>query len=119
MLTSCQTPPDPEPEPVIEEVAPVVEEAPLPEPPPVEQPAAADAGWVHLRPNTAVEVPLREPFIRLVDLGQLRLGMTPEEVLAIFPDPIRVRERGGDKFWRYEFAELVFRDGRLRDWFNL
>lgn len=117
LLSSCETPP--EPEPVIEVVEPVVEEEPMPDPPAAEEPAPPDAGWVHIRPDTTVTVPLSEPFIRLVDLRKLRIGMTPEEVLAIFPDPVRIRDRGDDKIWRYEFAELVFRGNRLRDWFNL
>jgi hypothetical protein len=60
------------------------------------------------------------PFVKLVDLRRLRVGMTMEEVLAIFPGPEETRLRAQDTVvWRYRFAELYFRDERLYNWFNL
>lgn len=78
-----------------------------------------DPGWRMRTADTSMDVELPEPFIRLVDLARLRVGMTKAEVLAIFPDPHEIELRRGDEFWQYGFAELIFRDGRLRDWFDL
>jgi hypothetical protein len=67
---------------------------------------------------TAPELP--EPFIRVVDLARLRVGMTRSEVLALFPDPKQIRTtRAETEFWAYSFAELQFRNGRLENWFNI
>lgn len=85
----------------------------IPEEPPV------DPGWEVRFTDTSIEVELHEPFIKLVDLARLRVGMTKTEVLAIFPDPIQIELRGTDELWQYGFAELIFRGNRLRDWFNL
>lgn len=85
-----------------------------------ETPAApVDPGWPMRQIDTEIDVELAEPFVRLVDLSRLRIGMTKAEVLALFPDPHEIRLRQGDEFWQYGFAELIFRDGRLRDWFDL
>ena len=78
-----------------------------------------DPGWPVLTADTSIEVELPEPFIKLVDLARLRVGMTRAEVLAIFPDPSEIELRFGDEMWQYGFAELIFRDDRLRDWFNI
>jgi hypothetical protein len=60
------------------------------------------------------------PSVRLVDLRRLRVGMTMAEVLAIFPDPEQTKISPRDTVvWRYPFAELYFRDGRLFNWFDL
>jgi len=67
---------------------------------------------------TTPELP--EPFIRVVDLARLRVGMTRAEVLALFPDPKQIRTTRADtEFWAYSFAELQFRNGRLENWFNI
>ncbi len=85
-----------------------------------ETPAApVDPGWPMRQIDAEFNVELAEPFVRLVDLSRLRIGMTKAEVLALFPDPYEIRLRQGDEFWQYGFAELIFRDGRLRDWFDL
>lgn len=99
LLGSCTTPEGPR-------------GAPTPE-------APVDPGWQMRTVDTSIEVSLPEPFVRLVDLARLRVGMTEEEVLAIFPDPFAIQLRRGDEFWQYGFAELIFRDGRLLDWFDL
>lgn len=99
-LLGCATPAE-EPEAPREAVAPV------------------DPGWPMREVDTGLDVELAEPFVRLVDLSRLRIGMTKAEVLALFPDPYEIRLRQGDEFWQYGFAELIFRDGRLRDWFDL
>ena len=91
---------------------------PSPEGPPAE-PVTADPGWARRTVDTSITVELPEPFVKLVDLGRLRVGMTKAEVLAIFPDPYEIELQAGDEFWQYGFAELIFRNGRLRDWFNL
>jgi outer membrane protein assembly factor BamE (lipoprotein component of BamABCDE complex) len=66
------------------------------------------------------EVSLPQPFIRRVDLARLRVGMTRTEVLALFPDPEEVETtRENTEFWGYEYAELLFRDGRLENWFYI
>lgn len=91
------------------EVEPAVE---LPE-------APVDPGWAQRSVDTTIQVEFPEPFVRLVDFSRLRVGMTKAEVLAVFPDPDETRLRQGDDIWRYGFAELIFRDDRLRDWFNL
>jgi hypothetical protein len=83
------------------------------------QPQPVDPGWQMRTVDTTIDVELPEPFIRLVDLARLRVGMTKAEVLAIFPDPYEIQLRRGDEFWQYGFAELIFRDGLLRDWFDL
>lgn len=98
-FVSCTTP----------EESPIAPEAEIP----------VDPGWRMRTVDTSIEVSLPEPFIRLVDLARLRVGMTKAEVLAIFPDPHEIELRRGDEFWQYGFAELIFRDGRLRDWFDL
>jgi hypothetical protein len=91
----------------------------------VQQPAApptepiVDAGWRMREADTTLVVELPEPFVKLVDLSRLRVGMTEAQVLAIFPDPYEIELRGGREFWQYGFAELIFSDGILRDWFNL
>lgn len=61
---------------------------------------------------------LAEPFVKLVDLARLRVGMTKDEVRAIFPNPLEVDLKSNDEIWFYGFAELIFRDDYLRDWFN-
>ena len=100
LLGSCRTTP--------EEPAP----GPAIDPPP-------DTGWEVRTVDTSIEVQLPEPFIKLVDLDRLRIGMTKQEVLAIFPDPYEIDLRGSDDLWKYGFAELIFRGDRLRDWFDI
>ncbi len=90
-----------------------------PEPAPASEPQPVDPGWRMREVDTSIDVELPEPFVKLVDLARLRVGMTKAEVLAIFPDPYEIELRRGDEFWQYGFAELIFRDGILRDWFNL
>jgi len=97
-FASCRTPPD-EPNPAV--------------------PVPPDPGWEVRKIDTSLEVELPEPFVRLVDLGRLRIGMTKAEVLAIFPDPYEIRLRGADELWQYGFAELIFGGNRLRDWFDI
>jgi len=92
---------------------------PVPEPPAELQEVPVDPGWELRIVDTSIEVELPEPFIKLVDLAKLRVGMTKEEVRAIFPDPIQIELRGTDELWQYGFAELIFRGNYLRDWFNL
>lgn len=104
-LLACETPPESPEEPAAAAVDTT--------PPPV------DPGWRMREVDTSLEVELPEPFVKLVDLDRLRVGMTTEEVLAIFPGPNQIQLRRGEEFWQYGFAELIFRDGRLRDWFNL
>lgn len=90
-------------------------------PPPPTPTETPDAGFGY---RAAAAVPQfeepPEPFIRLVDLARLRIGMTKEEVLAIFPDPraINVSVRGLE-VWEYGFAQLHFRGGILANWFDL
>lgn len=90
-----------------------------PEPAPAAGPEPVDPGWAMREVDTSIDVEPPEPFVKLVDLARLRVGMTKAEVLAIFPDPSEIELRRGDEFWQYGFAELIFRDGLLRDWFNL
>jgi len=92
---------------------------PAPDDSPPPEPVAADPGWAMRTVDASISVDLPEPFVKLVDLGRLRVGMTKAEVLAIFPDPYEIELQAGDEFWQYGFAELIFRNGRLRDWFNL
>lgn len=81
--------------------------------------SAPDPGWPVLVADESIEVDLPEPFVKLVDLDRLRIGMTKQEVLAIFPDPYEIELRGSDELWQYGFAQLIFRGNRLRDWFDL
>lgn len=81
--------------------------------------ASVDPGWAMRTVDQSIPVDPPEPFVKLVDLARLRVGMTKAEVLTIFPDPNEIELRQGDEFWQYGFAELIFRSGRLRDWFNL
>ena len=90
-----------------------------PEPVPTVEKPSVDPGWEVRFTDTSIEVELHEPFVKLVDLARLRIGMTKAEVLAIFPDPFQIELRGTDELWQYGFAELIFRGNRLRDWFNL
>jgi len=63
---------------------------------------------------------LPEPFVRLVDLTRLHIGMTRAEVLAVFPDPVQIKiPSRAREVWNYSFAQLLFKNGRLEDWFNL
>jgi hypothetical protein len=82
-------------------------------------PDSVDPGWEQRIADNSVEVELIEPFVKLVDLSLLRIGMTKEEVRAVFPDPFEVDLRADDEIWYYGFAELLFRGNYLRDWFNL
>ena len=87
--------------------------------PPTER-AVADSGFPY---RAAPQIPLPEPpepFIRMVDLTRLRIGMSKAEVSEIFPDPrtIDVSVRGLE-VWEYGFAQLHFRGGRLANWFDL
>jgi hypothetical protein len=111
LVAGCRSAPEPAPEP--DPVAPPAT--------PVEVPVEApvDPGWEIRFVDTAVRAVLPEPFIKHVDLDLLRVGMTKEEVLAIFPDPFEIELRRDDELWQYGFAELIFRGNRLRDWFNL
>ncbi|MFP4378307.1 MAG: hypothetical protein ACLFP4_14785 [Spirochaetales bacterium] len=89
------------------------------EPPtPVVQEQPVDAGWKQRMVDTSFETELPDPFIKLVDLQRLRVGMTKQEVLAIFPGPDETTLRGRDELWDYGFAELIFRGNLLADWFN-
>jgi hypothetical protein len=92
--------------------------APEPEPPPAAE-APVDPGWVMRTVDTSMSPELPEPFVKLVDLARLRIGMTKAEVLAIFPDPYEIALRGNDDVWQYGFAELIFRNDRLMDWFDI
>ena len=88
---------------------------------PEEQPAPVvtlDTGWQMRTVDTSFSVDWEEPFVKLVDLARLRVGMSKQEVLAIFPDPDETTLRANDELWDYGFAELIFRGNFLRDWFN-
>ena len=87
-------------------------------PPPPE--AAPDTGFAYRKAAAPQFEEPPEPFIRMVDLARLRVGMTREEVLALFPDPraIDVSVRGLE-VWEYGFAQLHFRGGILANWFDL
>lgn len=104
-LSACATCPCEEPQVVVPE--PIGDEAPV------------DAGWEQRFVDQSIDAVFPEPFVRLVDLTRLRVGMTKAEVLALFPDPDQIQLRRGEDVWRYGFAELIFRDDRLRDWFDL
>ncbi len=110
ILASCRTTPEPA------AVEPLSADPPAPErtadlPP--------DTGWAAREVDTSIIVELLEPFIKLVDLDRLRIGMTKQEVLAIFPNPTEIKLRGDDELWHYGFAEIIFRNDRLRDWFDI
>ncbi len=79
-----------------------------------------DTGFPYRPSPEVVYGELPEPFVRLVDLSRLRVGMTKAEVLAIFPDPrtINVSPRGLE-VWEYGFAQLHFRNGLLANWFEI
>ena len=79
---------------------------------------AVDPGWEYRFVDQSIDAEFPEPFVRLVDLSRLRIGMTKAEVLAIFPDPDRIALRQGDDVWQYGFAELLFRNDLLRAWFE-
>jgi outer membrane protein assembly factor BamE (lipoprotein component of BamABCDE complex) len=102
LLAACETPP--------EAMTPAAQ---------TPEQRAVDPGWEVREVDTSIDVELPEPFVKLVDLARLRVGMTKAEVLAIFPNPFEIELHRGDEFWQYGFAELIFRDGLLRDWFNL
>ncbi|TVQ36654.1 MAG: hypothetical protein EA384_13945 [Spirochaetaceae bacterium] len=87
---------------------------------PTESAAAPDSGFPYRAAETPRFAEPPEPLIRIVDLARLRIGMTKEEVLAIFPDPttINVSVRGLE-VWEYGFAQLHFRQGLLANWFDL
>lgn len=79
-----------------------------------------EIGLERQQPVTYSAPDLPEPFIRVVDLARLRVGMTRGEVLDLFPDPQQIRTTRADtEFWAYGFAELQFRGGRLENWFNI
>ena len=104
MIASCRTTPD---EPALR---PAIELA-------IDLPPAP--GWAARGVDRSIVVELPEPFIKLVDLDRLRIGMTKQEVLAIFPDPYEIGLSGSDELWQYGFAELIFRGNTLRDWFDI
>ena len=100
-FSGCATPP--------EEAAPVAAEVP----------PGPDEGWEMRSAPPLPDFELTEPFVKLVDLGRLRVGMTKAEVRAIFPDPLEIELQRDDEFWVYKFAQLIFRGDYLRDWFNM
>ena len=77
-----------------------------------------DQGWSMLTAPSLPTFEMSEPFVKLVDLAKLRVGMTKDEVRAIFPDPLEVELQRDDEVWYYAFAQLIFRGDYLRDWFN-
>lgn len=78
-----------------------------------------EASWARQRAERAAPAPLHEPFLRLVDTSRLRVGMSKQQVLKVFPDPERIEISPRDReVWRYEFAELHFNGNRLENWFN-
>ncbi len=83
-------------------------------------PLTLDTGVPYRPSPEQVYAELPEPFVRLVDLSRLRVGMTKADVLAIFPDPrtINVSPRGLE-VWEYGFAQLHFRNGLLANWFEI
>ncbi|MFP4375009.1 MAG: hypothetical protein ACLFPO_11810 [Spirochaetaceae bacterium] len=87
---------------------------------PAETPRTPETGFPLLRPSAHVPEELPPPSVKLVDLSKLRVGMTMEEVLEIFPGPEETKISPRDTtVWRYRFAELYFRDGLLFNWFDL
>ena len=87
-----------------------------PEPP---EPVEPDLAFERQRVEKEALEPRHDPFVRLVDTSRLRVGMTKEEVLAVFPDPERIEISPRDReVWRYDFAQLHFKGNRLEDWFN-
>jgi outer membrane protein assembly factor BamE (lipoprotein component of BamABCDE complex) len=81
---------------------------------------SVDTGITPIWKQDTVDVSLPEPFIRRVELSRLRVGMTRAEVLALFPDPEEIETTRSDtEFWGYNYAELLFRNGRLENWFYL
>lgn len=82
--------------------------------------SAPDSGFPYRAAQSAQFEEPPEPFVRTVDLSRLRVGMTKEEVLAIFPDPIAIDVSvRGLEVWEYGFAQLHFRQGVLANWFDL
>jgi len=91
-----------------------------PEEAPPLQREGPEIGLERREPAAYTTSELPEPFIRVVDLARLRVGMTRAEVLELFPDPQQIRTTRADtEFWAYTFAELQFRNGRLENWFNI
>jgi len=91
-----------------------------PQPETAPPPASPEPSLARLEPARPPTAELPEPSVKLVDLRRLRIGMTMEEVLAIFPGPVETRISPRDTIvWRYRFAELYFRDGKLYNWFDL
>jgi outer membrane protein assembly factor BamE (lipoprotein component of BamABCDE complex) len=89
-----------------------------PEPEPAQVDQTVDTGWEQRTVDNSIETELPDPFVKLVDLRRLRVGMTKQEVLAIFPGPEETQLRGRDELWDYGFAELIFKGNYLNDWFN-
>ncbi len=73
------------------------------------------------RPVPNAELPeLRLPRVPRLSFAELRVGMSTAEVRGIFPNPIRIETTTrGLEIWHYDFAQLVFRNGFLENWFNL
>ena len=103
VIAGCATPPEPEPSAA---TGPAVEDGP-------------DHGWMLRSAPPLPAFELVEPFVKLVDFSRLRVGMTKEEVRAIFPDPLEVKLQRDDEVWYYGFAQLIFRGNYLNDWFNM
>lgn len=83
-------------------------------------PAPPDPGLARIKPAKPQFDTLPAPSVKLVDLRRLRVGMTKSEVLEIFPGPEETELSPRDTtVWRYEFAELYFRENRLYNWFDL
>ncbi len=94
-----------------------------PESPHREQPSAPETPELGI-PRRSVRTPdapvLRLPRAPQVSFAELRVGMSTAEVSGIFPDPVRIETTTrGLEIWHYDFAQLMFRNGFLENWFNL
>ena len=83
-------------------------------------PNRPETGLPRIAQRDPEPAPLQSPQIKMVDFALLRVGMSKAEVRAIFPDPNEIEtSTRGLEVWGYGFAELLFRDGLLENWFNL
>ena len=90
---------------------------PDPRPPRTDRP---ETGLPRRAAESPEPPPLIAPAVLHLDFALLRVGMSKGEVLDVFPGPLEIdtTTRGLD-VWHYEFAQLLFRDGFLENWFNL
>lgn len=80
----------------------------------------AELSFTRLESDDYSDIVLLEPVVKTVNLGALKVGMTKEQVLNFFPSPMQVDLSSSlYEMWEYRTAQLIFKNGKLQNWFYL